>query len=242
MVSKKFKILEVREGKEYVFSSFSFKVNVQKYKSEKKSQGQKVSNEWIWESIAQEVHVTMDSIRNWMYGKNGPSDLESVKAIARYLNIDYHDLLKVQEEKIMSEKTNVICNMVNATETKDVIRVIYQKMSEFMDDAVDELCFDSDEEMYLIYLSVYKELIRTLHQSMIDIPPAIYDQLKDVVENELSLYLYGPECGMASIWETEEYKEFRKNNEAFSHQLYMEYKAEEFYLKMRNILKEYLPI
>ena len=62
-----------------------------------------------------------------------------------------------KENKI--EDTTLIVNM---EKTKDVIRVVYQKMSAFMDVAVWELCFDSDEETYWHYDEVYKDVV-TLH-------------------------------------------------------------------------------
>lgn len=104
------------------------------------------------EEIASAAHVSVDSVKNWMYAKNGPGDLETVKLVAGCLNINYMELLRRLEEKNMSEnKENKIEDttlIVNMEKTKDVIRVVYQKMSAFMDVAVWELCFDSDEETY----------------------------------------------------------------------------------------------
>ena len=156
MIRKSFKVLEIIDGQEYSFSSFAFKACIRKYKAEKKSQGENIASELLLEKIANAAHVSVDSIKNWMYAKNGPGDLETVKAVADCLDIDYIDLLKKQEKKSMSENKVVNNNMtIDMEKTKDVIRVVYQKMSGFMDAAVQELCFENDEATYWNYEEVY---------------------------------------------------------------------------------------
>ena len=95
MISKNFKVLEVINEYEYVFSPFAFKACVRKYKADMKSSGKSVTNEIVLEEIAGSAHVSVDAIKNWMYAKNGPADLETVKAIADFLNIDYIELLNL---------------------------------------------------------------------------------------------------------------------------------------------------
>ena len=244
MISKSFKVLDIIDGYEYVFSAFAFKANVRKYKADQKAIGESLTNEMVLEQIAECAHVSVDAIKNWMYAKNGPGDLETVKAIAEFLKVNYIDLLKQQEKKTMSENKIVTQDMaVDMEKTKDVIRVVYQKMSAFMDAAVEELCFELSEESFWEYDAEYKDLVRTLHQSMLDIPITIYDQLRELVEDELALYIYGEDC-MIRIWDTEEYKEFdAKYNGIITSQLwFMEKKSEEFYSKIREILKDYLLI
>ena len=247
MVSKKFKVLEVKNGTEYVFSSFAFKKCVNAYKSKEKNAGKNTSVEQIYEAIADSAHVSVDAVKNWMYGKNGPADLETVKDLATTLNVDYMELLKIQEEKTMSEKNmemNMSMNVVtDMDKTKDVIRVVYQKMSAFMDAAVEELCFDSSEEVYWEYDEAYKDIIRTLHASMLDIPLGIYDRLREVIEETLFLYIYGIPDGPLDIWELGDFDDFCKNEKIegyIAKVYYMQKESNDFYAKMREILKDYL--
>ena len=244
MVSKSFKVLEVIDEYEYVFSPFAFKALVRKYKADKKSKGETVTSEAALEEIANSAHVSVDAIKNWMYAKNGPADLETVETIATFFKVDYIELLKKQEKKSMIENTIVTHDtMINAEKTKDVIRVVYQKMSTFMDAAVQELCFDSDEETYWKYEEVYKDMVGTLHRSMLDIPIGIYDQLKAIAEVDLYMYMYGIPEEPADVWDLSEFYDFCSSENldgVVARMYYMEKKADEFYASMREILKDYL--
>ena len=244
MISKSFKVLEVIDGEQYVFSSFALKTCIRKYKSDKKTYGEIITSEMIMEALADSIHVSVDAIKNWMYEKNGPGDLETVKSVAGFLNVDYVELLKKQEKNIMSENNVIIQGTnINMEKTKDVIRVIYQKMSGFMDAAVHELCFDSDENIYWKYEEVYRDMIGTLHKSMLDIPIGIYDQLRKIAECDLFLYMYGIPEGPADVWDLSEFYDFcsTENLNGYVAKLYyMEKKADEFYTTMREILKDYL--
>ena len=144
----------------------------------------------------------------------------------------------------MSENKVVNNNMtIDMEKTKDVIRVVYQKMSGFMDAAVQELCFENDEATYWNYEEVYKDMVGTLHKSMLDIPIGIYDQLKAIAEGDLYMYMYGIPEGPADVWDLCEFQEFcdAKNRYGeIAKMFFMEKKAEEFYSSMREILKDYL--
>jgi len=213
-------------------------------KSDKKSLGESVTNEIVLEEIADSAHVSVDAIKNWMYAKNGPADLETVKAIATFFNVNYIELLKQQEKKTMLDNKVMVQDVsIDMEKTKDVIRVVYQKMSTFMDAAVRELCFDSDEETFMKYEEVYEDIVGTLHRSMLDIPIGIYDQLKVIVEEELHEYMYGALDGPTEVWDSCEFHEFCstiKSGGFVARIIYMEKKSEEFYASMRKILKDYL--
>lgn len=244
MVSKRFKVLEVINGTEYSFSPFALKDSIRKYRADKKSIGENVTSEMVLEKIADSAHVSVDAIKNWMYAKNGPGDLETVKAVANSLSINYIDLLKQQESKNMSENKIVEQSIaVDMEKTKDVIRVVYQKMSAFMDAAVQELCFDNDEETYWQYEEVYKDMVGTLHRSMLDILIGIYDKLKEIAEGDLYMYMYGIPEGLADVWDLSEFYDFcsAENLDGIvARMFYMQGKANEFYANMREILKDYL--
>ena len=195
MISRKFKVLEVVDGKEYVFSPFSFKSSLSKFKAERKEQG--INSEDAFAELAEVAYVSVDALKNWMYGKNGPADLETVKRISTKLEINYMDLLKEQEKEKMEEKKMANSNYVDMNRTKDVIRVVYQKMAAYMDTLVEELCIDIDETTYYALDAAYNDIVRTLHQSMLDIPIEIYDKLEQVMERDLFFYFYGePELGL----------------------------------------------
>lgn len=241
MISKRFKVLEIVDGKEYVFSPFSFKASMSKFKTVKKEQGK--NSEEAFEEIAEAAYVSVDALKNWMYRKNGPADLETVKRIAVKLEINYMELLKEQEKEKMSENKMANCITVDMNKTKDVIRVVYQKMAAFMDVLVNEICFGMDEATFYTYDEAYTDMLTTFHMSMLDIPIDIYDRLKVIIEKDLYFYFYGiPEVGV-DVWDCSEYLDFCKEkniSEFVGHRAYMEHVAEKFYTDIRGILKDYL--
>ena len=78
MISKNFKVLEVRDDQEFVFDSFAFKASVSKYVADKKAAGEPIKKEDVKGDLAEKTFTSVDSITNWMYGRNGVSDLEAV--------------------------------------------------------------------------------------------------------------------------------------------------------------------
>lgn len=241
MISKRFKVLEIVDGKEYVFSPFAFKSNMSQFKAKRKEQGK--ASEDAFAEIAEAAYVSVDALKNWMYGKNGPADLETVKRVSAKLEVNYMDLLKEQEKEKMEEKKMANSNYVDMNRAKDAIRLVYQKMAAFMDAAVEEERFDYSHETLFTYDAVYKDMLRTLHQCMLDIPVEVYDELEQVIEGTLSVYLYGyPEYSI-DIWDCSDYTDFCKEhnlNEESGYSAFMENEAKEFYAKMREILKDYL--
>lgn len=149
---------------------------------------------------------------------------------------------KNEKKVIKNEMTNAI---IDAEKTRDSIRVVYQKMSAFMDAAVDELCFGNDEFVFLKYDKVYKDMRDTLHQSMLDIPIEIYDGLNAIVENDLYLYMYGIPEADVEVWDLSEFCDLCNElnslmDEDASKMAFMKKKSEKFYQNIRAILKDYL--
>lgn len=243
MISKKFKVLEVKDGQGYVFDSFAFKTSVRNYVANKKSAGEHFSIEKAKVELANVVCISIDSITNWMYGRNGVADLESLKKIAEYLDVDYTQMLRVEEEKKMVD--NNIVSEVNMDKTKDVLRSVYQKMAIFMDIAARCVRFDYSREFFDEYEHYYLEAERVLHLSLLDIPVSIYNKLNDVL-SELKVYMYGLEGEPLDLWDTTEYQDFldeREEEDSDDAEMrFMKRKSVEFYEKMQEILKDYITV
>ncbi len=244
MISKNFKVLEVRDDQEFVFDSFAFKASVSKYVADKKAAGEPIKKEDVKGDLAEKTFTSVDSITNWMYGRNGVSDLEAVKTIAAYLQIDYMKLLRVQEKTIMVENKEIkTIENVNMDKTKDVIRTVYQKMSTFMDVAADCVRFDYSQEFFEEHEHYYLDAARTLHLSLLDIPADIYKQLESILV-DFEIYMYGFDRGVADLWDGKDYHDFLEEENlsdgAYSQMLYMQRESEKFYENIREILKDYI--
>ena len=145
------------EGSKYQFSSVNFNafVNMKKYKGNE--EGVKFTKAKITEELAEGLHVSIDAIKNWLYGYNGPTDVEQVKAIGEYLDIDYLCLLqKVEDQNMVDEiKLSVSTEDIlpagfekkigDYIETKRCIRAIYHKMLMYVVET--EKCFSKYQNL-----------------------------------------------------------------------------------------------
>ena len=86
MKAKTIKLYE-EEGTNYQFDSEKFKMLINQKKLYLNQMHKKTTKAEIMESIAGELCVSTEAIKNWMYGYNGPSDIEQVKKIGDCLEV-----------------------------------------------------------------------------------------------------------------------------------------------------------
>lgn len=60
----------------------------------------------LMNDMAVSVGTTVDAIKNWLYGYNGPSDLDIINLIAKYLECDVDELLLVEDSEMEDETMN----------------------------------------------------------------------------------------------------------------------------------------
>ena len=105
MGNKGFRKLVDDDGKEYVFSSERFNDVISTYQNKLQvKNGYKVSKLSIYEDFSNKLYIPLDTIKNWARGRNG-ANLENVKRISEYLQIDYHELLDTVEEYAQASPT-----------------------------------------------------------------------------------------------------------------------------------------
>ena len=108
-------------GKTYKFSSFQMKAYVNKTKMIRKSQDKRITNNEILSEIAEALVASFETVKNWMYAYNAPGDLEQIKSIGAYFNVDYHVFLEVEEKDMaVVEKDSY-----QVFKTKECVREIY---------------------------------------------------------------------------------------------------------------------
>ena len=87
------RVLEKKEGREYVWNYSAAKDILESYYSEAKRIG-KARKFKIYEEISGVCCISFDAVKNWFSMKNGPGDIEQVKKMAEYFNVEYLKLLK----------------------------------------------------------------------------------------------------------------------------------------------------
>ena len=173
--------------------------------------GEKATRTAIMEELADKLFVSVEAIKNWMYGHNGPSEIEKVKELADYFQVDYHQFLEKEDgqmtENISTKSNSIISNMTNTAQaqyTKDRAREIYRAMLGFIsrcDYYLWELecpCEEvlRSEEYQESTLSAHRELSARLkgiddmlQYSMLDFPAQFYKNVHDYIWRELNGYM-----------------------------------------------------
>ena len=195
MKTKAIKLYE-EEGTKYQFDSEKFKVLINQKKLSLNKTHKKTTKAEIMESIAAEMCVSTEAIKNWMYGYNGPSDLEQVKKIGDYFETDYHFLLNKEEDTVSTATINTFDGSTQALYTREKVREIYSaclyylnrgayhqdkifEAYDFYKDglmpgaAVPELMRAASDELFPA-LDAIRELLK---KYMLDIPENFYDKV-----------------------------------------------------------------
>ncbi len=123
-MKKAIKLYE-EEGTKYQFDSEKFKVLINQKKLSMNKSHKKTTKVEIMENIAGEMCVSTEAIKNWMYGYNGPSDLEQVKKIGDFFETDYHFLLNKEEDTMSTATINTFDGSTQALYTRERVREIY---------------------------------------------------------------------------------------------------------------------
>ena len=182
-------------GIKYKFSHKKLLMNMNKKKHDSLLAGEKVTKQSIMSDLAEKLFVSNEAVKNWMYGYNGPSEIEQVKSLAEYFSVDYHDLLESEAIK-MEEKNNSINMTIDpqAYCTKERVRVIFQRMVDFFDAArIDYYALTRGEEeseeafkgrceiCKLELRGILNSVNKEIKYSALDIPNDFYDALEGYV-------------------------------------------------------------
>lgn len=129
-MSKNVKVKTYTEdSRKYHFDGCKLDMYICKNVNDQKMNGIKTYKISIQRKLAQAVSVSEDTVKSWLSGKNGPMDLEVIKQIAGFFDIEYHELLEEEEEnmnmendfmKLAVEKQRIM--------TRDRIREIYEAL------------------------------------------------------------------------------------------------------------------
>ena len=187
----------MEDGVKYQFNSLRLKMFVDQKKASLQRSNQKVTQTAIREQLAEKTFVSPEAIKNWMYGNNAPSDLEQVKTLAEYFDVDYHQLLK--EEKEMTNTTEIKYDLTNDVQkqyTRNIIRSIFKKTRELLEEIEEyawefsnieggpEVFFSEDNkekvlQAYHTMDEMQDDVLKELQYAMLEIPEKSYLDLRE---------------------------------------------------------------
>ncbi len=243
------KIYEVN-GIKYRFSSNKLQDYMSKKKMEEKAAGNKLPKFKIMENIAELLCVSPEAIKNWMYGMNGPSDLEQIKNLGNFFGVSYLEFLE-KEDAIMNNKE---VEQQYSIYTKDRIREIYHAMlgfiytcqsyyaDEYLNDEKNASEEDYTEKVHEAWNNLYTNILNIntlLERSMLDISEESYKKIESYIWDELHDYisLAVPDKSHGDNFDGAPYDEdwIESANEYFAKYLEGGYRQE-----LRSLFEEYM--
>ena len=224
-------------------------INQRKYYFQ--SSGKKTTKAAIMNEIADLLCVSVEAVKNWMYGYNGPSDVEQVKPLANYFDIDYHQLLEKEESGMEQRNIGIVEDNMQFQMTKNTVRDIYHAMLDYIDRCryyfyvldketdppIDKKYKDEVSRANEELRDYYQRIFTVLEYGMLDLPMSFYDEVYRFIWIEL----YDLADSVAT---SEEVKQAADETELGFYdqprELLEQYLKEGYLEKLRELFKDYI--
>lgn len=181
-ISNNYRVLYTENDVRYVFSTSAFSDLVKEKYKESRVTSEPLTKEQIWEALADITCKSSESVKKWGKGDNGPSDIEVVKDIAKYFEVDFHALLTTTENS--SGRT---VPEIYGKDEKSIVMQFYSILTDFIYDYVctNNTCYaikhqsqtltteDVDGYIYDIY--------RQLDKIALSVSDKTYDKLHRII-------------------------------------------------------------
>lgn len=205
-ISDRFRVVYEDNDIEYVFSPRAFKYHIDEYYAEARRKGIKKTKEQIRDEIAEKTSRSVESVRQWSRGFNGPGDIDIVKDIAAYFGIDFKGLL-VRSGAIETEQLTEI--KASGSDERSVVIQIHSLLTEFIYNYVgndDGDCYlqrtsesgvVSFDDMNNYIFDVY----RILEQAALNLSDDTYSKLHQLITECRTLLFHGTSTSpYMTIW------------------------------------------
>jgi len=224
------KEFHLEDGRLCVFDSFRFQRVIKDKLQELRENDIRKSRQELLEDIYEATGISASSINHWLMGHHAPNDVDKVKDIADYLNVELDDIMEIEnmvkqsatlvkEEMIMGNQDMV--QRVEATvvmpkgdnkkdylDEKSVVRDIYMDMVTYIEEFNNTCGFENDTygSSYNPYEAneMYEQLVLKIRKAMLDIPFELFNQLILFTDGYLN-YFRGDE--LAFVWDMGTYTE-----------------------------------
>ena len=94
MRSQKSRIMISLDNRDLAFSHLKFKNAMNTYLYRKTAEGIRMTKTDLRQDLANHLNLSPEAIKNYVQGYNGPADIEMVKKMAAYLEMDCTELMK----------------------------------------------------------------------------------------------------------------------------------------------------
>lgn len=216
----------ILNNEKYIFNFYKFNNYFNEFVKEYNYKISKLEYE-----LGEYVNRCNDAIHNWRLKKNGPSDIETIKLICNFFNIENYKIL-------LCKKQHINKNELNRQQVLSIKR-IYDKIIEYLQDFYTSFGFNDywldldvsnlnkENALYELINSKLNRVILTFMQEYIflkntqiyhSIKEYIYNDLYDIFDGKIS-YAYRFENMVEDSVEEDYYKALDKINEIVSNYL-----------------------
>ena len=83
-----------QDGYDLAFCHLRFRKALSRYIDKRRDEGTRITQTQLCQNLADHLHLSQDSIDNYRKGYNGPANIEVVKDMAGYLEVEWTELMK----------------------------------------------------------------------------------------------------------------------------------------------------
>lgn len=120
-----------KDGIAYVFNTEAFNGLIRERKSASRKMEDTQTQDEIILEICEKKKMSYETVRNWAKGSNGPGDIDLVKDLAEYFDVDFMTLLIPKDQ--ISGGINVNVD-ISGTDDKSVIKEFHSILTDFIYD------------------------------------------------------------------------------------------------------------
>lgn len=184
-------------NKKYIFSREGFNKAIKDYRVNRSDEGKLKKLNDSFQDIADELNISVDAIKKWRYGHNGPGDIEIIKNMALVLECDYMELLIEQnQEGYKQNNCNISIDMSIAKEETDILKSLLGDLMSLIEDysckEFPEIGFGECDENSEYYSKWLTEITIKLRKSSFGISRENYNKFERLyMETRFFLEYYG---------------------------------------------------
>lgn len=119
-------------NKKYYFDKNKFSILIKDYKDQRKNTGNTILVREIYDELAELCSTSSDNVKHWKRGTHGPGDMERIKIIAKYFDVDYMELLQMTQEEVDKMNNREMLELIDSMQCEESVLNINFATIKFM--------------------------------------------------------------------------------------------------------------
>ncbi len=179
--SEKYRTLTTIDGTEMIFFPRGFKDSVNQKLEKEKLSGNNMTQTLLFENLSEEIHKSVEAVRNYYKGYNGPDDIETVKLMATFLAVSFMAMLRPKyittdlPEPVGTDENGIIIQMY-----QQIIDYVYQVVGSPRSNG-DDSVNHSDGYYYSMQSACIQNMYQFLDKAALQIRDDTYRKLRRII-------------------------------------------------------------